>query len=565
MNKKTIKRIWIFVAVTSFFLLNGCRENEDIATAADNSSATEESSVQEIRQEAEPRIYEFLSQQEIDQAQGLLAGNYQTLVQDVEECGTIKEYEIDGGRILMVAEEEYDFWYDWKWKILMDDIGWMYIQHKKSDDVKLYTNAGSKVMPGMVWYLVDEEVHAHAIFDQFIENEISVYDPGEGRDMYLVDYYEKYHYGKNDVSDEYWQIYGIHFMAEDLDGDEEEELLILLQENAYGGDLFVFHEADGELYAWQEWDHFYDDRRFEITCYEDGLIRTFGPVGLWQGYYNSDGMLEGMTWYDRIERVESENGDEWYKYGILNVYRDGMEVENIVKSLSYEGPDCSGVIYSTNEDISEWTPENQSIKKECDEIVNEWRHLGEGEERRISAIQKEDEVGIIMLKDLLRMETIPEGEEGASVYDGVYTLTLGMDLEEFRDYYGEEYIPSVSTPTQLIGTQRIDGTYYDWYAYDYEDISIWTTNYNRKTGDSSVYTICQINLWDSRFHTARGITIGDTLEELEAAYGRRAGKKTLRQTDEEGYESCYSYTEHGIVTTFYLNQDSIVRISIRLQ
>ncbi|MDE7365732.1 MAG: hypothetical protein K2N24_00030 [Lachnospiraceae bacterium] len=504
-----------------------------------------------------PVIYEFLSTEEIDQAQGLLAGNYQTFVQDVEECKTVDEYEIDGGRILMVGKG-YGASYNWKWRVLIDDIGLMYIQHRKSDEVKLYTNAVPKVMPDMVWYLVDEEVRNHAVFNSFIENEISAYDSAVKRDMYMVNYYEEYHYGKNNVFDESWSIYGVHFMAEDLDGDEEEELLVLLQWNASVGDLFVFHEKDGELYAWQEWEHFYDDRLSDIICYDDGMIRMIGALGVEYGHYNSDGILEGMSWRETCEHVDSENEDEMYKYGGVALYKDGMEWGNIVKSLSYEGICFSDEIYGTGEDTSEWTPENQLIKRECDVIVEEWHHSGEG--RRISAIQYEDEKGIIMLSDLLRMEAIPEGEE-ASVYDGEYTLTLGMEFEKFCDYYGEEYIPSVSTPTQLIGTQMIDGKYYDQYFYDYEDVSIITTNYNRKTGDSSIYTICEIDLWDtSRFHTSKGIAIGDTLEELEAAYG-----KELKLTDEERHDCGYVYTENGIVTRFYIDQDSIVGISIQIR
>lgn len=550
---KVMKRIWMLVAVTALLLLNSCGREENSATAIADSASTEESSTQESGQMEDSVIREYFTLTELAQIQELMKQDYQNLAQAVQEYGTMEEYEFSSGRLLIVSDE----YHKWNWTVLLYDDWQIYIEDRTSDKAKLYTNTRQK-MPARVRYLVEEEVHEHAIFDRFIENEISAYDPAEGGEMYLVDYYEKYHYGKNNVYDESWGIYGVHFMAEDLDGDEEEELLVLLQRNASVGDLFVFHEEDGALYAWQEWNHFYDDRRSDITCYDDGVISMFGAIGMVYGCYNSDGMLQGMEWHDRWEYVETENGDEEYKYGALYLYKDGMEYENIVKSLSYEGPARSDEIYDTKEDTSEWTPENQRIKKECDEIVHEWWHSGEG--RDIRAVQYEEEAEVMLLSEMLQMKEVPEGAEAASVYDGAYTLTLGMDLEEFRDYYGEEYIPSVSTPTQLMGTQRRDGTYYDWYFYDYEDISVITTDYSRRTGNPSAYAICQIDLWDSRFHTARGITIGDTLEELEAAYGR-----ALCQTDKEGDECCYSYTEHGIVTTFYLEQDAIVEISIRLQ
>ena len=209
---------------------------------------------------------------------------------------------------------------------MIDDIGFKYIQHRKSDEVKLYTNAVPKVMPDMVWYLVDEEVRNHAVFNSFIENEISAYDSAVNRDMYMVDYYEEYHYGKNNVFDESWNIYGVHFMAEDLDGDDEEELLVLLQRATSVGDLFVFYETDGELYAWQGWKNFYDDRRSDITCYDDGMICMMGALGAVYGHYNSDGILEGMSWRETYEHVDLENEDELYKYGYVALYKDGMEI-----------------------------------------------------------------------------------------------------------------------------------------------------------------------------------------------------------------------------------------------
>lgn len=556
-----MKRIWIFMAVTALLLLSGCRENENTTVESDDSVAATESNTQETAQAKDSVISEFLSQEEIEQVQGLMKEDYHTLFQSIEEYGTMDEYEIGGGRLLVVPDGVHSPY--WGWSVLIYDNGSMYIEQDSYHEHERYSNATVKEMPQRVRYLVDEEVRNHAIFNRFIENEISAYDSAVDRDMYMADYYEEYHYGKNNVFDESWCIYGVHFMAEDLDGDEEDELLVFLQLNAYGGDLLVFNEVDGELYAWQIWEGFYDDRLPDITCYDDGVIRMFGPIGLVKGYYNSDGTLEGMHWRERGERADSENADVIYKYGSLCLYENGMDYDNIVKNLYYEGTyyDDGYALYAEGW-TGEMTPENQLIKEEVDAIITEWDHFGAGREvRHISPIQSEDEAGIVMLKDLLRMVEVPEGAEAASVYDEEFTLTLGMNLEEFRDYYGEEYIPSTVTPTQLIGTQMIDGTYYKWYFFAYEDVSIDTTNYNRKTGDSSEYTICQINLWDSpRFHTSKGISIGDTLEELTEAYG-----KALKLTDVERYDCSYDYTENGIVTSFYINQDSVVGISIRLQ
>lgn len=99
--------------------------------------------------------------------------------------------------------------------------------------------------------------------------------------------------------------------------------------------------------------------------------------------------------------------------------------------------------------------------------------------------------------------TIINGVECDSVYDGEFTLTLGMVVEEFYDYYGEEEIPSGAIPTNLVTSDVRNGKYYKWYFHDFSDISISTTNYCEKADDltEDKYIICKIELWTSRFET----------------------------------------------------------------
>ncbi|MGN0130933.1 MAG: hypothetical protein ACI4AA_00655 [Lachnospiraceae bacterium] len=145
----------------------------------------------------------------------------------------------------------------------------------------------------------------------------------------------------------------------------------------------------------------------------------------------------------------------------------------------------------------------------------------------------------------------------ASVEDGELTLTLGMTVEDFYDYYGEEEIPSESTPTQLIGTDVIDGVYYKWYFHNFDDISVSTTNYHvaDKNLSDDDYVLCGIKLWTSRFHTSKGIKVGDTLAEVIEAYG-----DDLQESNDEG---TYYVVDGGITTSFYIEKDCVTSIYIR--
>lgn len=227
-----------------------------------------------------------------------------------------------------------------------------------------------------VLYLEDETVQTNDLFHAFINKEIAAYDETDDEDKYIYEYYGDY-------------VYGVHYMAEDLDGNNEDELLIFLQHSDSSGDLLVFNEVDGELYAWETWKDFLDMHMMSIEYYDNGIFSKGGSYGEVIGYYNSAGKIEYIIeFYSWIDNTQSET-NSYIKGGKLILYEEGIEK----KELEYEGK------YYIEDDFWEMTAENQEYKKECDSIINDIKtQLGEG--RLIRRIEGED-AKTITLEELL--------------------------------------------------------------------------------------------------------------------------------------------------------------------
>ena len=122
-----------------------------------------------------------------------------------------------------------------------------------------------------------------------------------------------------------------------------------------------------------------------------------------------------------------------------------------------------------------------------------------------------------------------------------------------------EPIPSTSTPTQLIGEEVIDGELVKWFFMDYEDISIEYTNHYNNSIQSvdRPYIISGYRLRTSRFKTEKDIYVGNTLAQVEEAYG-----DALYQDEED--ESCYHYEQGMVHTNFYIENDKVTEIYIYL-
>lgn len=223
------------------------------------------------------------------------------------------------------------------------------------------------------------------IVTESIETDADMPDTNEKEeDRYIYECFRECYVS---LSREIPPVFGIHYMAEDLDGDGEDELLAFLQWDTTDGDLLVFHEKDGKLYQWETWDDFLWMRMMDIEYFGNGIFSQGGGAGAIVGCYNTEGKIDYIIKYFR-DWGHTEEGEYW-KSGHLTLYKEGYED----KELSWEG------IYFYDNDSWEMMPENQANKAEFDAIMNGIREeLGEG--RPIGGVEWEENVKKIPLNEL---------------------------------------------------------------------------------------------------------------------------------------------------------------------
>lgn len=234
-----------------------------------------------------------------------------------------------------------------------------------------------------VYYLVDEEVRNHPTFDAFVKKKITAYDDAYGENRYIQEYLA-----------EYPIVFGVHYMAEDLDGDGEEELLVLVQWEDTGGDLLVFHEAGGKLYAWEAWKDFLIMQMSEVAYHGNGIFSIGGGEGYILGRYNAEGKIEYMmeyyAWSDNWHMKE-EGGLRIG--GMMTLYEEGI----VVKEYEYEG------LYYRDDDSWKMTDEDRANKDACDAALNEViERLGWG--KFLRGIEWNEDAERITLDELLSGE-----------------------------------------------------------------------------------------------------------------------------------------------------------------
>lgn len=195
----------------------------------------------------------------------------------------------------------------------------------------------------------EEEVRDNPTFAAFIDKEITAYDDVEEKNWYIYEYFADYS----------GVISGVHYMAEDLNQDTKNELLLYIEATWGFGNLLVFEETEnGELIAWEVWEYILNDRQPYIYYCGNGTFMMHGGLGISVGHYTQEGTPELLIdYYHEI----TEFNDIYYTVIIwLKLYEDGEEV----KEMEYE---CYCDI-ETNEDIIELESETA---KEGEKLIDE--------------------------------------------------------------------------------------------------------------------------------------------------------------------------------------------------
>ena len=278
-----------------------------------------------------------------------------------------------------------------------------------------------------VWIVEEEEVRNNPIFVAFIDKEITAYDREDEKNLYVYEYFADY--GRIDY---------VHYMAEDLNQDTKNELLVYI-ERAFG-DLLVFEETEsGELIAWEIWDYVTSDRQPDIYYCGNGTFMWYGGQGISVGHYTQEGTPEPlMDYYHTIK----ESNDTYYRAHIwLRSYENGK----VAKEMEYE---C---YYDTETDeaITELQSEEaREGERLADEIL---AALTEKKEVSIGGAEYRDEykdkVKSVLLDELQSPDKIfywgteeyfnlLEGEWVAMEYAGTI-YESGFD-EAYEEWYQEE-------------------------------------------------------------------------------------------------------------------------------
>lgn len=234
-----------------------------------------------------------------------------------------------------------------------------------------------------VFILTEEEVLGNPVFNGFINKEMPAYDDAEEKKRYIYEYF----------ADEP-TIYGVHYMAEDLNQDTKNELLVLIQYGRDGsfGDLYVFEESEnGKLIAWEEWSHIVTDRQPDLYYCGNGIFKMDGGgLGISIGHYTQEGNPELlMDWYNEIKECNDTN----YVVGIsFSLYENG----EVTKSMYFE----EYYNTKTDEEITELEREEvREGRRLFDEIM---ASLEEEKKITIDSVEYNDRIGTISLEELLR-------------------------------------------------------------------------------------------------------------------------------------------------------------------
>lgn len=244
--------------------------------------------------------------------------------------------------------------------------------------------AGGEEQTERIYYVRDEKTDGMDEFSDFLNGKTAAYDEEQQEERYCRDYYEEY-------IKEYHDISAIEIMAEDVNGDSEDELLMIIMYTPDQGDLYVFHEQDGKLYTWEVLKSFFTMRIGSAYLLKNGTFEFFGGYG--QGHffkrYNEKGKVEDVLnyYYDCYPWEDALR----YDY-VLTTYEQGVSARELQYSIiapADKSPDEGELLLGTKE-----------TQEECERILDEFYEESE-RLREIQFPQYEERVEEIALDDVL--------------------------------------------------------------------------------------------------------------------------------------------------------------------
>ena len=238
---------------------------------------------------------------------------------------------------------------------------------------------GGKDETGILYYC-EETVMDNTLFVSFLNNERSacdnIYDPSCNIwsicDLDLYGKFEENRFYIKDLYAAYYEKYGdgligVQVRSMDMNQDERNELTIIIEYNEYdkeNADLHVFHEEEGELYAWESFKNVMVNGA-SLDIYETGAISTHSGI---LAKYNDKGNIEimflGNWWHEDIE-PELVSG-HYYERELWHAQNTVYDENRGVIIYSWDE-----VRYEDERGKPIITPEHQLIKEESKEIIGQ--------------------------------------------------------------------------------------------------------------------------------------------------------------------------------------------------
>ncbi len=177
--------------------------------------------------------------------------------------------------------------------------------------------------------IVEEEgVRDNALFNDFLDGKITALTYETNEAWYCEDFYKE-------VSVKYHKLYGAQFLSGDVNGDGAKELLMLLYYRPGDGDLYVFHEENGGLKAWEVFEDFMWDRYGGYYLHENGMIEGHSGYGVGHSFYkySDTGELQTLLW-DYYTNSRIEGGDRYDN--TLYIYENNILVRQLDTAYTVE-------------------------------------------------------------------------------------------------------------------------------------------------------------------------------------------------------------------------------------